>query len=63
VALAHGNAGANRADANADLIRQGRPREGANSRSNQQKLLHGVSPSSGMEGKRPMASAVPMEPA
>src|ERR1700689_3268805 len=40
VSLADGYAGADRANANAHLIRQRRRREGANGRCNQQKLLH-----------------------
>ena len=39
VALADADAGADRADANADLIRHGRPRESANRRGNQQNFV------------------------
>jgi hypothetical protein len=42
MALADGDTSADRTDANADLIRHGRSREGANRRGNQQNLLHHV---------------------
>jgi hypothetical protein len=60
VTLADGYAGANRTNANANLIRKGRARKGANGRGNHQNLLHRVL-LHGTGDKRPIMSAVPVE--